>query len=78
MDFNRLYSDHQKLLMEVARASSVAVRNRHEDAATSVADRIGTMQRELGADAAPGWELLAGSVQNLRATAEGEPRSFPL
>ena len=59
MDFNRLYSDHQRLLIEAGRAPSEALRHEHEVAATHVAGRIGCMQRALGAGAAAAWETLA-------------------
>lgn len=59
MDFNRLYSEHQRLLIEAGRAPDAAVRHEHEVAATHVAGRIGCMQRALGAAAASGWETLA-------------------
>jgi hypothetical protein len=59
VDFNRLYSDHQRLLIEADRAPSVALRHVHEMAATHVAGNIGSMQRALGAGAASTWESLA-------------------
>ena len=59
MDFNRLYSDHQILLVRAERAPSDALRHGHEIAATHIAGRIGCMQRALGAPAAPAWESLA-------------------
>jgi hypothetical protein len=59
VDFNRLYSDHQRLLIEAGRAPSDALRHEHEVAATHVAGRIGSMQRALGANAAAAWESLA-------------------
>jgi hypothetical protein len=59
VDFNRLYSDHQRLLIEADRAPSRALRHVHEVAATHVAGCIGSMQRTLGADAASAWESLA-------------------
>jgi hypothetical protein len=59
MDLNRLYSDHQKLLIEADRAPSESLRHLHEVAATHVAGRIGRMQRELGAGAAQAWDSLA-------------------
>ena len=59
MDFNRLYSDHQILLMHADRAATPALRYVHAVAATHLAGRIGKLQRTLGASAAPGWETLA-------------------
>jgi len=59
VDFNRLYSDHQRLLIEAQRAPSEAMRHEHEVAATHIAGRIGCMQRALGATGASAWESLA-------------------
>ncbi len=68
MDFNRLYSDHQILLMHADRASSGALRQVHEVAATHIAGRIGCMQRALGAAAAPTWETLAAPTADSLAS----------
>lgn len=59
MDLNKLYFDHQLLLI---RADGSASRNRRaecEIGASRVAARIGCVQRGLGAGAASGWETLA-------------------
>ena len=64
MDLNRLYSDHQRLLMEADRAPSERLRRLHAIAATDLAERIGRTQRGLGAAAAPAWETLAAPAQN--------------
>ena len=56
MDLNRLYFDHQLLLMQVQRASSWHRRSQHFVSASHVAARIGRVQRALGARAAAAWE----------------------
>lgn len=61
MDFNRLYADHQTLLVAAERAPSEHLRALHEEAAGMLAEQIGRMQRALGATAATMWEGLAGS-----------------
>lgn len=68
VDFNRLYSDHQRLLIEAERAPSDALRHVHEVAATHIAGRIGCMQRALGANAAYAWESLAAPATNSLAS----------
>ena len=68
MDFNRLYSDHQILLMQAERAPSEAMRHVHEVAATHIAGRIGCMQRALGADAASAWDSLAAPTADSLAS----------
>lgn len=68
MDFNRLYSDHQVMLMHADRAPSDALRHVHEVAATHIAGRIGCMQRALGAAAAPSWETLAAPAADSLAS----------
>ena len=64
MDLNRLYSDHQILLIEAARAPSEVLRRVHTVAATHLAERIGRVQRTLGAAAAPTGETLAAPAQS--------------
>lgn len=59
MDFNRLYSDHQRLLIRASSAPSEALRDVYEVAASHIAGRIGCRQRALGATAAFAWESLA-------------------
>jgi hypothetical protein len=68
VDFNRLYSDHQLLLMRAERAPSRALRLSREVAASHVAGRIGCMQRALGAAAAPAWESLAAPAADSLAS----------
>jgi len=68
VDFNRLYSDHQSLLIEAARAPSEGLRHEHEVAASHVAGRIGCMQRALGAGAASVWESLAAPATDSLAS----------
>ena len=59
MDLNQLYFDHQVLLMQAQRARSESTIHQYEVGASSIAGRIGYMQRVLGATAAPVWEALA-------------------
>ena len=68
MDFNRLYTDHQRLLIEARRAPTEALRHKHEVAATHIAGRIGCMQRALGATAAAAWESLAAPAADSLAS----------
>lgn len=72
MDFNQLYSDHQHLLMRAQRASSPALRDAHELAASHLAGRIGCLQRAVGAAAAPAWETLAAPAHS-RLASPGRP-----
>ena len=64
MDLNRLYSDHQILLMQADRAPSEGLRRMHSVAASHLAGRIGCMQRTLGATAASAWETLAAPAES--------------
>lgn len=59
MDLNKLYSEHQVLLMKAERAASQACRDVLEVAASHLAGRIGCIQRGLGAAGARGWDALA-------------------
>ncbi|MBT2134766.1 hypothetical protein KK137_10505 [Croceibacterium sp. LX-88] len=59
MDLNKLYFDHQVLLMQAGGASSGDARLSYETSARRIADRIGSIQRHSGAIAATGWESLA-------------------
>jgi hypothetical protein len=63
MDLNRLYSDHQVLLVAAARAPTEGLRRVHSVAASHLAERIGRLQRGVGATAASGWETLAAPAQ---------------
>jgi hypothetical protein len=56
MDFNRLYSDHQVLLVKARRAATYGLRRSYEIAASDIAILIGFAQRSLGAAAARAWE----------------------
>jgi hypothetical protein len=60
VDLNRLYFDHQLLLMKAQDAPSSARRLEFRIEASDVAERISRSQRHLGATAAPQWQLLAG------------------
>lgn len=64
MDFNRLYSDHQKLLIDADLAASEALRHEHEVAATHIAGQIFCMQHALGATAAFAWGALAAPARD--------------
>jgi hypothetical protein len=59
VDLNRLYFDHQLLLMEAERANCPDLRQLHRNGAALIAGRIGCMQRALGAKAARGWARTA-------------------
>lgn len=68
MDLNRLYSDHQRLLMQADRAPNEESRRVHTDAASHLAERIGRKQRALGAAAALAWETLAAPAYSSLAS----------
>jgi hypothetical protein len=59
VDLNRLYFDHQLLLMKARGAHSSARRLEIQIEASDIAERISRSQRRLGAAAAPQWQLLA-------------------
>ncbi len=61
VDLNRLYFDHQLLLMKARDARSSVRRLEFQIEASDVAGRISRSQRRLGAAAAPQWQLLAGA-----------------
>lgn len=56
MDLNRLYFDHQLLLMRADGAQSDDAQHQHQLDATLLAGRIGGLLRGIGAGAAPAWE----------------------
>ena len=56
MDLNRLYFDHQLLLMKAERTPWSGA---HAIGASHLAGRIGCILRALGAGGAPAWEALA-------------------
>ena len=62
MDFNRLYFDHQLLLMKAQHADSPVRRHAFQTRASDVAARITRSQRCLGAAAAPDWQRLAEAL----------------
>ena len=62
MDFNRLYFDHQLLLMKAQQSDSSVRRHALQAKASDVAARITRSQRCLGAGAAPYWQRLAGAL----------------
>jgi hypothetical protein len=74
VDLNRLYFDHQILLMEAERASSSELRQRHCNGAALLAGRIGCMQRAMGADAAPAWSRAAAR----HSDHTGRPPALPM
>jgi len=76
VDFNRLYSEHQRLLLEAKRAPNEVMRHEHEVAATHVAGRIGCMQRALGATAASAWESLAAPAADSLASPGRHAQGF--
>ncbi|HEY6817499.1 MAG TPA: hypothetical protein VI168_18335 [Croceibacterium sp.] len=68
MDFNRTYTEHQRLLMEAARAPSEGFRLAHAAAASHLAEQIGRAHRAIGAAAAPAWETLAAPARDSLAS----------
>ena len=58
MDVNELYFDYQIAVMRAARSDPLE-RSRFELAAANTAERIGQLQRSLGAKAGARWEVLA-------------------
>ena len=69
MDLNKLYYDHQVLLMKVCQAPTWHRRSQHIARASHLAGCIGRVQRGLGAAAAGAWE--AASATGARGP--GEP-----
>jgi len=61
VDLNKLYFDHQILLMRADGTEQAGERARHMHGAALVAGRIGCMQRAVGADAADGWSAFAAN-----------------
>jgi hypothetical protein len=59
VDFNKLYFDHQLLLMKAQQAPSSGPRCGFRIEASAVARRIGASQQSLGARAARQWQALA-------------------
>lgn len=59
MDLNRLYSEHQLLLMRAAEAGSRPARTRHLAAAGDFARSIRNYQAAQGAPAASDWHRAA-------------------
>ena len=55
MDFNKEYAAHQHALMRAENSVCHEDRGAHLARASSIAGRIGTFQRELGAAAACAW-----------------------
>jgi hypothetical protein len=60
VDLNRLYFDHQLLLMKAQDAPSSVRQLEFRIEASDIAGRISRSQRCLGAAAAPQWQLLTG------------------
>jgi hypothetical protein len=60
VDLNRLYFDHQLLLIKAQHTRSSVRRLEFRIEASDVAGRISRSQRCLGAAAATQWQLLAG------------------
>ena len=53
MDLNELHFRHQLSLMHAAGSAAGGERSRHNAAADCLAERIGSIQRDVGALAAP-------------------------
>lgn len=75
MDFNRLYADHQVLLVKARRAPTYGLRRSCEIAASDIAIRIGSAQRSLGAAAAQAWETMSISGKDTLARQPGAQAS---
>jgi hypothetical protein len=73
VDFNRLYSDHQILVVTADRAPCAQVAGVHASAAARMAGRIASAQRELGAAAAHRWETLAAPTNSARSATGWHP-----
>jgi hypothetical protein len=69
VDLNKLYFDHQLLLMKVRQAPTWHKQSQHFARALHLAASIGRVQRDLGATAASGWETasVAGDATCSRA-----------
>jgi len=59
LDLNRLYHDHQVLLIKARGAATPDLRRQHQSKAQGLAGRIGHEQGKLGAAAACAWVLNA-------------------
>lgn len=57
MDFNKEYAAHQHALMRADDCVCSDTRRAHLARASSIAERISTIQRELGAAAACAWSM---------------------
>lgn len=57
MDFNKEYADHQHALMRAEDSVCNVARKAHLACASLIAERIGALQRELGAAAACAWSI---------------------
>ena len=57
MDFNKEYAAHQHALMRADSTACKDDRKIHLALASSIAERIGAFQRELGAAAACAWSM---------------------
>ena len=64
MDLNRLYFDHQLLLMQADGEPCPERRKLHRNGAALIAGRIGCMQGALGARAARGWAAEAARASD--------------
>jgi hypothetical protein len=62
VDLNKLYYDHQVLLMKVCQAPTWHGRSQHVARASHLAGCIGRVQRGLGAAAATAWEAASTSA----------------
>jgi hypothetical protein len=57
MDINKEYAAHQHALMRADNSVCHDVRRAHLARASSIADRISAVQRQLGAAAACAWSI---------------------
>jgi hypothetical protein len=59
VDLNQLYFAHQIALMKASQALGHGAHCEHAASASQIAGRIVSIQRELRAGAASGWDFLA-------------------
>ena len=62
MDLNQLYYEYQVFRVRAERARSPYLERECARQATRIAERIGSVQREVGAGAAAAWRRIAGGA----------------
>ena len=64
MDLNQLYYEYQVFRVRAERAHSPYLARECAHQATLIAERIGSVQRAVGAGAAAGWRRIAGGAND--------------